>query len=722
MEKILLSISLLVSNRIDTIRKCMESLKPILDAIPSELIAIDTVEEGCSDGSIGVVAEYTDKIYKFKWINDFSAARNVGLKHATGEWFMFIDDDEWFEDATEIIEFFKSGEYKNYGSANYKVRNYYTYAGNNYLDSYAGRMSRRTKELHFESRVHEYFTPSYMPLKYFQCYAHHYGYVFENEKKKKEHTQRNMQLLMDDIKENPHDVRLINQLAQEYLIDNEYDKVMDACNQVLTAFKKNTASPYVQYMITLKVRALNNQRKWREAFETAELHAKEYSLSKRSEIILDVERVIAANNDADKEGVLKYADGYFEKLDEYTKNRDVFKNQLVMDDITYVSESMQNKVALLAGRNAVDLKKYAKAFEYIKRIRWEQNAYIDAAVELLFGYINESKDADGFAAISAEAVCDKRVLEVYPEYLEKISAKNTELFVQICGCLSKYKLQGNYFNYLRVCYHLYMKNAKELLSELDEVFKVSGSIYEADIVARLVKNSFGMTYALKYADMDAFRAGMISAAKDSATDDLLKHIEEMKSLFCDYPEKYAFARMLLLEEKILSCSGDSVRVEGGNIIREAAQVDYEEMLQLLYDYSVTNRDFAELMYDCDVKNLPGSCRFALAYLKAEAEHENGNIKESLRLKKEAAREYAPMIKPVQALIAAYSKQLEEQKAAEDSSKLEMKLLAAQIKKNIYTLLDSGNGKGALELITALYEFVPDDRELEQLKKEAESKL
>ena len=66
-NKVVLSISLLVSNRIDTIRKCMESIKPILQELPSELIAVDTVEEGKSDGSIEVVREYTEKIIPFTW-------------------------------------------------------------------------------------------------------------------------------------------------------------------------------------------------------------------------------------------------------------------------------------------------------------------------------------------------------------------------------------------------------------------------------------------------------------------------------------------------------------------------------------------------------------------------------------------------------------------------------------------------------------------------------
>ena len=91
-NKLLLTISFLVSNRIDTIGRLMESLRPLAEGIPSEIIAVDT---GSYDGSIEVVEKYADKIVKFDWCGDFSAARNAGLECAEGEWFMYIDDDEY---------------------------------------------------------------------------------------------------------------------------------------------------------------------------------------------------------------------------------------------------------------------------------------------------------------------------------------------------------------------------------------------------------------------------------------------------------------------------------------------------------------------------------------------------------------------------------------------------------------------------------------------------
>ena len=109
-KEILLSISILMSGRKET-RQCLESLIPIMDAIPCELILVDT---GCDDETREILKEYTDNIITFEWCNDFAKARNVGLQRAKGKWFMFLDDDEWFVDTSEIIEFFKTGEYKNY--------------------------------------------------------------------------------------------------------------------------------------------------------------------------------------------------------------------------------------------------------------------------------------------------------------------------------------------------------------------------------------------------------------------------------------------------------------------------------------------------------------------------------------------------------------------------------------------------------------------------------
>lgn len=220
-KKIKLTISLLVSNSINTIHKCMNSISPLLENIESELIIVDT---GGIDGSIDIARKYATKIIPFTWCNDFAKARNAGLEEARGEWFLFLDDDEWFESVEEIIEFFQTGEYLKYESASYEIRNYKNKEGTQWNSTRYYRMIKLTKETRFVSPIHEILEPVYAPEKEFKCYVHHYGYVFETKEDKIKHSERNIKILNEVLEKYPHDIRLQMQLAQEYDVAGDLNR------------------------------------------------------------------------------------------------------------------------------------------------------------------------------------------------------------------------------------------------------------------------------------------------------------------------------------------------------------------------------------------------------------------------------------------------------------------------------------------------------------------
>ena len=216
----ILSIGLMASDRKDTITRCLESLTPIRKAVPSELIILDT---GCSAEVRSILEQYADKIDDFAWCKDFSKARNVTLQMAEGEWFLYLDDDEWFTNVEDLISFFTSGEYKAYAGASYVQRNYLDMEGTQYTDTRVGRMAKITPQLQFRSKIHEYLTPICGANKNLCAMVEHYGYVYETKESKQAHFERNSTLLLQMIEEEPLALRWRLQLLQEYRTMDDYD-------------------------------------------------------------------------------------------------------------------------------------------------------------------------------------------------------------------------------------------------------------------------------------------------------------------------------------------------------------------------------------------------------------------------------------------------------------------------------------------------------------------
>lgn len=210
---LLLTIGVPVSNQIETIERCLSHVKPLLEQLASELLVIDT---GSTDGTLDVCKSYGAKIIRFPWCNNMSAVRNTGIYHAQGDWYLSIDDDEWFEDVEDILSFFQSGEYLKHDAATYIQRNYNTSSGETWSDNHTLRMAKITPELHFEGRIHDALIVP-MEKKPYQIfsYAHHYGFIKDILEKREAKYARNVSHLLYDIYEYPTSLRYNYQLSQE---------------------------------------------------------------------------------------------------------------------------------------------------------------------------------------------------------------------------------------------------------------------------------------------------------------------------------------------------------------------------------------------------------------------------------------------------------------------------------------------------------------------------
>ena len=88
----LLSACLIAKNEALTLPKCLESLQGVAD----EIILVDT---GSTDKTVEIAESFGAKVFYYEWTNDFSAARNEALLHASGDFILVIDADEFLEEA-----------------------------------------------------------------------------------------------------------------------------------------------------------------------------------------------------------------------------------------------------------------------------------------------------------------------------------------------------------------------------------------------------------------------------------------------------------------------------------------------------------------------------------------------------------------------------------------------------------------------------------------------
>ena len=287
----LLTIGMIVKNEEKYLEKCLTALKPILENVDSELIIADT---GSTDNTVEIAKKFTDNVFHFEWINDFAAARNSTLDKARGEWYMFIDADEIIVDPTELIEFFNSGEYKDYGSATYIVKNYNDLSRMDLFNLFnAHRLTALRDGVRFEKSVHENFNQFFAPVKNFNVIADHYGYVFKDKGKTldtaEKKTSRNLDLLFQELNEGKKTGKVIEtiygQIADCYAIISKYDEALDYINQGLEHCNPESYVRIGYYVKKLKI--LNSMGKHKEIDETCQEYFSKKNAVRKEKLVSD---------------------------------------------------------------------------------------------------------------------------------------------------------------------------------------------------------------------------------------------------------------------------------------------------------------------------------------------------------------------------------------------------------------------------------------------------
>lgn len=456
-QNIVLSIALLASDRKDTIVRCLESLSSIREAVTSELIILDT---GCSKEVRQILEQYADKIENFTWCKDFAKARNVTIQMAEGEWFLYLDDDEWFTETQDLIDFFQSGEYRNYTSASYIQRNYLDMEGSQYTDTRVGRMAKLTPELHFKSRIHEYLTPTGDANKNLLARVDHYGYVYTTEEQKLAHFKRNQTLLEEMIKEEPDVLRWRLQLLQEHRSIDDYAQMermgVDGIIRINNSATKEDeeACIYIGSFYAARILAAEGRMDYARVYELCQEAAQDARNTKLCQAFLDEMRVKAcfflglhSGNDTDATEQYRlsetYAQDYCDAQAYFAANAEELYCQQIAPFVGECLDAVKVKeIYSIRICNGLKLRQVQNLDRYIDELHWnERHVYVfEEIAAILIEAMN------GFAkCYESEAIPENEEFLVYGKTL-KIMQKQHALWEYFCGEIGARQAQGEDMN------------------------------------------------------------------------------------------------------------------------------------------------------------------------------------------------------------------------------------------------------------------------------------
>lgn len=272
MSKVPISVCIIAKNEEKYIEECLRHLKPY----GFEIIVTDT---GSTDRTKEIAQKYADKVLDFEWIDDFSAARNFCMEHASNNWILALDCDEYVESINmkdvrilmqrcvrmpgmiELVNIVNSKHGRSFTTE--KVTRFYN---KNFFI--------------FENPIHEQIVPKkagnkdviekqfLVPIK-----AIHHGYDISPEELK-EKQERNLRLLRKSLEKDPENPYILFQIGQsEYLVNN-YEDAIIYLNKALE-YAPTTELEYVVIAICDLAQTYREVSKYKEAMELMERYKDE---------------------------------------------------------------------------------------------------------------------------------------------------------------------------------------------------------------------------------------------------------------------------------------------------------------------------------------------------------------------------------------------------------------------------------------------------------------
>jgi tetratricopeptide (TPR) repeat protein len=218
-----LTVCVITKNEERFLGKCLESIH----GLARQIVLVDT---GSTDRTLEIAARFGAEVHSFLWLDDFSAARNAALEHATGDWILFLDADEELiaADRDKLLRLMKDPTAIGYRLP--MIDREHEDEGVNYVP----RLYRNAPGLFYVGRVHEQVFSSLevrraewgLENKMGDATLLHHGYTREMVASRGK-VARNLRLLELAIEELPGEPNLLMNLGLELVRDGRLQEGLE---------------------------------------------------------------------------------------------------------------------------------------------------------------------------------------------------------------------------------------------------------------------------------------------------------------------------------------------------------------------------------------------------------------------------------------------------------------------------------------------------------------
>lgn len=227
-ERPALSICMIVKNEEANLKRCLDSLLPLIHEPWCELVVMDT---GSTDRTVDVAADYTPHVHKREFVPwSFSDARNACAEYAKGERIMVMDADEvLLPDSLYILEdVILNPKYDDINTVFFNIRSYVSADLQQYTEMMQPRVFRNDGNPIYSGSVHNRPRAEEPYVYGFTIIVGHYGYLWANQPELlKQKYERSLPLLLEDFEKDPHSVHAMAHLIKTYFLTHENDKVIE---------------------------------------------------------------------------------------------------------------------------------------------------------------------------------------------------------------------------------------------------------------------------------------------------------------------------------------------------------------------------------------------------------------------------------------------------------------------------------------------------------------